>query len=175
MKGFTLVELLIVVFVMSIIATVGGDVLISTMRSSNKANIINEINQNANFVVSTIESVMRNGKQVSCIACTSGVGKELYIIDQYNQSNYFCITAANTVLRSSKLDCVADPTTSSLTNTNLISGVTVDNTLSSFSVSSSTPPLVTITLKITQGSGASSRIDYQAGSTFTKSIELRKY
>lgn len=173
LEGFTLVELLIVIFVMALIATVGGDVLISTLRSSNKANIINEINQNANFVMSSVESVIRNGK---CAYTSSG---NLVIIDQYNSVNTFSfgsVSGVNAVLKA-----VGTNPASTLTNINPVNGVDVVTASSSFNVDPDTPgcseknPLITVTLTIKQAPNAAGRIDYQAQSTFTKSIELRKY
>jgi|GEM_PF-1156565 prepilin-type N-terminal cleavage/methylation domain-containing protein len=186
--GFTLVELLVVIFVMALIATVGGDVIISTLRSSNKANIINEINQNANFVLSSVESVIRNAKSVQIL--DSPTNRQLEIIDQYNQKNGFCLktvlvsgSTVGVMARSSD-GCV---TTTNLTNANPVNGVSVylgaatppvpspAPTVSSFQISGTNPPLVTVTLTLRQGPAAPGRIDYNATSTFTKSIELRKY
>lgn len=187
-RGFTLVELLVVIFVMALIATVGGDVLISTLRSSNKANIINEVNQNANFVLSSVESVIRNAKSVQILDAPTN--HQLEIIDQYNQKNDFCFKTISVsgstvgVMARSSDGCI---TATNLTNSNPINGVSVylgaatppvpspAPTESSFQISSSSPPLVTINLTLRQGPGAPGRIDYNATSTFTKSIELRKY
>ena len=177
--GFTLVELLIVIFVMALIAGVGGDVMISTFRSSNKANIINEINQNANFVLSTVESVARNGK------CSYMSGTNLIIVDQYNQVNTFSFGTGAQCGAAASATCVLKSvgagTASSLTNTNSQNGVAVVGASSSFEVvpvgatCATKSPMINVSLTLQQAPGASLRTDYQALSTFKKSIEIRNY
>lgn len=174
LDGFTLIEILVVVLVMSIIATVAGDVLISVLRSANKANILNEVNQNGNFVLSTIESTARNAK------CAYTNSANLVIIDQYNQINEFRFGVENGAGVVQK--ATSGGSFYSLTNSNSTSGVEVDTATSVFSVfptlsfcDQSKTPLITITVRLKQGLGAPGRVDYQADSIFKKSIELRNY
>lgn len=179
MSGFTLVELLIVIFVMALIASVSGDVVISTLRSSNKANIINEINQNANFVLSTVESVARNGK---CAYLETG---NLKIIDQYNQTNVFSFGNGAACGGAGSASCVLKSvngaTASSLTNINPQTGVFVVTSASSFNVlptgstCSTKNPIINVTLTLQQAPNAPTRADYRSATTFTKSIEIRNY
>ena len=49
-KGFTLVELLIVVSIIIIVVGVTGDIILSLVRSYSKTQITNEIEQNAKNV-----------------------------------------------------------------------------------------------------------------------------
>lgn len=172
LPGFTLVELLVVIFIMAIIATVASDVLLSVFRSSNKANILNEVNQNADFVLNSLEATMRNAKKV---VTPSGVNlNSVQIIDQYNQSNFYClITGAVNYLGKSTVSCSSG--VSSLTNTNPVTGVNVVQAGTNFSVSASSPPLVCLNLELKQAPTAPGRIDYNADRTFQKCFELRKY
>lgn len=173
LEGFTLVELLVVIFVMTLIAAVGGDVLISTFRSSNKANIINEINQNANFVMSSVESVARNAK------CAYSSAGNLVIIDQYNGRNEFSFGAVSGV--NAVLKALNGGSSFPLTNTNSQNGVNVVTASSSFTVTPNLSnctvknPLINISLTLEQAPSAAGRIDYKAMSTFIKSIEIRNY
>ena len=172
-SGFTLIELLIVTAITTLIAAVGGDVLISTFRSSNKANIINEINQNANFVMSSIESVARNAK-----CAYLNVGK-LVIIDQFNSRNEFSFGSVSGV--NAALKAVNGGSSFSMTNTNDQNGVNVVTASSSFNVTpnltncTAKNPLIDVSLTLEQAPNAPGRIDYQARSTFVKSIEIRNY
>ncbi|MCL5004076.1 MAG: type II secretion system GspH family protein [Patescibacteria group bacterium] len=176
MKGFTLIELLIAIFVTVIIFAVAGDVLVSVLRSSNKSNILNEISQNADFVLNSIESTARNGK---CAYMSSG---NLVIVDQFNQVNIFSFGPNPNGSGSSVFKQAGVGTPAALTNTDLVGGVDVDRSASSFNVLSDNPlsctakrPLIQVVLRLRQAPNASSRIDYQAGSTFYKSIEVRNY
>ncbi|KKS60297.1 MAG: hypothetical protein UV25_C0010G0024 [candidate division WWE3 bacterium GW2011_GWB1_42_41] len=53
-KGFTLVELLVVIALLGISIGVTSDILVSLVRSYNKTQIKNEVEQQANFVVTRI-------------------------------------------------------------------------------------------------------------------------
>lgn len=63
--GFTLVELILVIGLLAISVGVTNDVLISLIRTSSKTQIINEIEQQANFVSLKIEKELRNAKNAT--------------------------------------------------------------------------------------------------------------
>ena len=66
-KGFTLVELLLVVGLVALIAGFSGDIILSLVRSYNKTSTINEIEQVGNLAMGKLEkelksaSIVRNG------------------------------------------------------------------------------------------------------------------
>lgn len=64
-KGFTLVELLLVVALMAISFGVTSDILVTLMRSFNKTTVINEIEQQAGVVSLMIEKEIKNAAVVS--------------------------------------------------------------------------------------------------------------
>lgn len=64
-KGFTLIELLLVVALTSLAVGVTGDILVSLIRGYNKTNVINEIEQNANFISQKINKELRNAAQIT--------------------------------------------------------------------------------------------------------------
>lgn len=176
--GFTLIEILVVIFMVAMIAVIGGDILISILRSSNKTNILNEISQNADFVLNSIEAIARNAK------CTYYSGSNLVIIDEYNQRNEFRL--ATEAIGGYNVGVVQKDTAGggffTLTNSNPVSGVNVVTANSSFNIINPDPtcaavvnPLIEVTLNLTQGLGTSQRIDYKADSTFKRTIGLRNY
>lgn len=59
-KGFTLVELLVVIALLGISIGVTNDILVSLVRSYNKTQIKNEVEQQANFVGLKIERELRS-------------------------------------------------------------------------------------------------------------------
>lgn len=174
-KGFTLIEILVVIFIMGIMATVVSDVLLSVFRSSNKTNILNEVNQNADFILNSLESTIRNGKNAFMN------GNNLVIIDQYNQRNEFTITTDSINYSGNNYSvgvikkALAGGTFFAITNNNPATGVSVVIANTSFTVSTSNPPLICVTLRLIQGPASTGRIDYQADRTFPKCFELRKY
>lgn len=62
--GFTLVELLLVVSLLAISAGVTSDIIITLVRSYNKSQVSNEIEQQANFVGLKIEKELRNATRI---------------------------------------------------------------------------------------------------------------
>lgn len=59
-KGFTLVELLVVIALLGISIGVTNDILVSLIRSYNKTQVKNEIEQQANFVGLKLERELRS-------------------------------------------------------------------------------------------------------------------
>lgn len=66
-KGFSLLEILVVVSVIGIIAGITSDIFIQIIKSSNKANIITEIKQNGDAVLNQLERIIRNAEEITAI------------------------------------------------------------------------------------------------------------
>lgn len=66
-QGFTLIELLVVVSLIIIVVGVSGDIIVSLVRSYSKTQITNEVEQNANFVMTKLEKELRNANSVASI------------------------------------------------------------------------------------------------------------
>ncbi len=64
-KGFTLLELVIVIGLMALTVGVTGDILLSLVRSYTTTQIETELEQNANFVLLKLEKELRNAESVS--------------------------------------------------------------------------------------------------------------
>jgi prepilin-type N-terminal cleavage/methylation domain-containing protein len=66
-RGFTLIELLLVIALIGIAVGVTTDILLSLVRSYSKTEIINNIEQNANFVSQKLEAELREAISASLI------------------------------------------------------------------------------------------------------------
>lgn len=64
-KGFTLIELLLVVSLLAISVGVTNDILISLIRTNNKTQVMNEIEQQSNFLSLKVEKELRNSRTVN--------------------------------------------------------------------------------------------------------------
>lgn len=64
-NGFTLIEMLIVVALLAITVGITSDILISLVRSNTRTQILNEIEQQANFVSLKIEKELRDARDVT--------------------------------------------------------------------------------------------------------------
>jgi prepilin-type N-terminal cleavage/methylation domain-containing protein len=69
--GFSLIEMLVVIFVFSILGVVSTQILALSLRSSQKSESIGEVRGNLEYAVSTMERLLRNAKSVNCITSTS--------------------------------------------------------------------------------------------------------
>jgi len=164
-NGFTLVELLVSIGLVLIIGTIGTSVIASILRSYNKAHIINEIEQNGNYVLSLMESQIRNASSVACdgsspclkVNVTSQEGTVFsFEIDEVTVGIY----TYGVVKRNSEI----------ITNDDTTSGVAVVISESHFAVDGNK---VTIVLKIRQAPGAPGRVDYQADTTLQTTVVVR--
>ncbi|MCR4305670.1 MAG: type II secretion system GspH family protein [Candidatus Daviesbacteria bacterium] len=66
MRGFTLVEILVVMAIMAIVGTVLVAIFTNTLRGSNKSQILAAIKQNGQAVLDNIDKAMRDADGVVC-------------------------------------------------------------------------------------------------------------
>jgi prepilin-type N-terminal cleavage/methylation domain-containing protein len=122
-KGFTLVELLLVVSLTGIAFGVTSDILISIVRSQAKTQIMNNLEQQANFFSLKFEKDLRNayaveqydvsGNGVKISGKTNGVMYEIiYYIDEANgvlrrqEGGSALLITSNTVPGGVKVSCI---------------------------------------------------------------------
>jgi prepilin-type N-terminal cleavage/methylation domain-containing protein len=63
-KGFTLIEILVVIAIIGVIAGITSDIFVQVIKASNKANITTEIKQNGDSVLNQIDRLVRNADSV---------------------------------------------------------------------------------------------------------------
>jgi len=63
--GFTLVELLVVISLLAISVGVTGDVVITLVRSFNKSQVANELEQQSNYLGLKLEKELRNAESIT--------------------------------------------------------------------------------------------------------------
>lgn len=121
-KGYTLIELMLVIALLALTAGVTGDIIISLIRSYSKTQVANEIEQNANFVSLKLEKELRNAAKV-----VSASGNSVYFND--SQNNLICYNLSSGVMQRA-LDSTVGATSCNsnyvdLTNNDVVGGVTV--------------------------------------------------
>jgi prepilin-type N-terminal cleavage/methylation domain-containing protein len=70
-KGFTLVELVLAIALLAVSVGVTNDILMSLVKSNNKTQVMNEIEQQSNFVSLKMEKELRNARDVTTPASGS--------------------------------------------------------------------------------------------------------
>jgi len=68
-NGFTLIETLIVIFLMGIVLVAGGNMFFGIMKSASKVEVEREIKQNGEYALAIMERMIKNSREV--LECNS--------------------------------------------------------------------------------------------------------
>ena len=78
-KGFTLIEILVVVGILGIIAVVASNVFFTTLRSSGKTKVLTIVKENGDYALSVMERLIRDSQEVVTNSdgqyCINGMNK----------------------------------------------------------------------------------------------------
>lgn len=96
--GFSLVEMLVVIFVFSILGVVTVQILTISLRNSKKSKSIGGVRANLEYATSTMERLLRNAQSLTCVLSppppTNSI--RLNYVDEYGNSTYFrCVTSGS--------------------------------------------------------------------------------
>ncbi len=169
--GFTLIELLVVVGLVGILAAVSADLFSSILRAYNKTQIINEIEQNGNAVLSHLAQQIRNAARVSSTSSDT-----ITVTDQDGVETIFSFDTVHSL----ELDALATMIgvvkkgNDILTNYHSVGGINVVTDDSYFDVSTSGGmQQVKIFMKIQQAPNAPGRVDYEAETILETTVVVR--
>jgi len=62
--GFTMIEILVVIGILGVIATIGTSMFFTTFRSSTKTKILSTVKQNGDYALSVMERIVRDSQEV---------------------------------------------------------------------------------------------------------------
>jgi len=82
-KGFSLIEMLVVVFIFSILGVVSTQIMALSLRGSKKVESVVDVRAEVEYSLSTMERLLRNAKKVS--SCTSN---KIDYIDEWGKSAF---------------------------------------------------------------------------------------
>ena len=139
-KGFTLLELVIVIGLMALTVGVTGDILLSLVRSYTTTQIETELEQNANFVLLKLEKELRNAESVSEISDSS---LSFFIKDANNSEVKVVYSVTNGVVTRQ----VGAGSLDTLTNTSNSNGVLVNCSPCFSRVGSAPPDIIKISME----------------------------
>lgn len=107
-KGFTLVELIVVVGIMGILGLIFTNTLIQSLRGQSKVKIINEVKQNGQVILDRLSNDIRQAEDVVCIGTNEqnpgGKRDTIVIVKQGTYSRFRFIpptTDANGLIKRS--------------------------------------------------------------------------
>lgn len=174
-KGFTLVELLVVVSLIIIVVGVAGDIVVTVVRSYNKTQITNEVEQNANFVINKLEKELRNATEVVSVDAQSVVFVQTLSDGSTQNVTYSIVDASDEFGAEDEVYALAKTVGSgdplALTNYNSPRGVTVNPGNTNFEPVSSNPD--TVRIKLTLRQVGNPTVQFTQSTTLEKTVVVR--
>ncbi|MDP3955262.1 MAG: prepilin-type N-terminal cleavage/methylation domain-containing protein [bacterium] len=162
--GFSLIEVLMVVFVMGIVVVVGSQLFFSVLKGASKTELVKQVKQNGDYALGVMERQIRSAKSIKECTPTS-----LRIVNQDDNETVF------TCLLQDDVNKIAS-NSSTLTGNSVTlgSGACPGSLLFDCNGATLTPPKVTVTFSLYQ-KGSSTRPEEQAQLFFQQTISLRTY
>jgi prepilin-type N-terminal cleavage/methylation domain-containing protein len=88
LAGFSLVEMLVVIFIFSILGVVTTQSLALSLRGSQKSESVGLVKENLEYTVSTMERLLRNARSINVTDCNTNSDRLDYV-DEYGIAAYF--------------------------------------------------------------------------------------
>jgi prepilin-type N-terminal cleavage/methylation domain-containing protein len=167
-SGFTLIEILVVIGLLAIIATIGSNMFFTTLRSSTKSKSLTVVKQNGDYALATMEKLIRDSEKVIT-----------------NSDGSLCTTDMNKI-KTKRLDgsevefsCEGEGTVDGLIASNSARLISSDVKLDSCSFDCSSqgdfyPQVVTINFTLSQAA-VTARLEEQASINFKTTVTTRNF
>jgi len=159
-KGFSLIELIIVIALLGLSVGVTSDILLSVTSSYNKTQVMNEIEQQANFVSLRLTKELREATSIVEPSSVNVPGNTLTFLAGSTEVSYYLDTSDSGLYRKT-VDLVGNSAVSLLTVTTGVEGVILEcpgtNKDECFNLVEDNPAIVTYSFTFRKPTG--SRID----------------
>jgi prepilin-type N-terminal cleavage/methylation domain-containing protein len=121
-NGFTLIETLVVIFLMGIILVGGGGLFFNIMKGASKAEVEKEVKQNGNYAMAIMERMIKNS--IGVTACSdesltienADTGETIFSVDSEkiasSGANLLYLTSDNISVTSLYFVCIREPSIS---------------------------------------------------------------
>lgn len=122
-KGFTLIEILIVLILFGVLMIVGTDMFLNVLQNSNLATIQSDVRQNASNILSDVSGNIRASSNVSFnpppVIISSANGTVTYVQDINNNllKNGSQINSTSVIVPVFAVNCTGSPQTCTITIT----------------------------------------------------------
>jgi len=169
-QGFTLLELLVVIALLGVLAGVGADLFVHSLKAYYKSQVLNRLDQNGNYAMSTIINHARNAKEV-----TQDSAQQITVTDQSEATIVFTITTQ--VVGESTVGVITKKVgageAQTITAANPETGVDVDIVNSGFSLNLGNPPSLEINLKLWQPPASPIRTGERVSIDLSNTVTIR--
>jgi prepilin-type N-terminal cleavage/methylation domain-containing protein len=177
-KGFTLIEIIMVVFIFGIIIAVGGNLFFSILKGASKVEIGKDAKQSGDYALGIMERTIRNAQEIKTNSdgqiCTSNMKKiKLQNMDN-TVTEFYCEANSGVAKIASKSGTL---TTQYLSGNNITLASTnncTDSTLIFNCDATNSPPRVVISFTLIQ-KGTTAKAEEQASVTFNTTVFPRIY
>lgn len=122
-NGFTLIETLVVIFLMGIILVGGGGLFFNIMKGASKAEVEKEVKQNGNYAMAIMERMIKNSREVTvCPSSNDSLtiknidgGLTTFLGDNgkiasFSGTSTLYLTGDNVAVSSLSFVCIYEPT-----------------------------------------------------------------
>lgn len=167
--GFTLIELLLVIGLLTLSVGVTTDIVLNLVRSYNKTQITNEIEQNANFVYLKLERELRTAQSVS----TPAVGvsaTNLIFIDKDGNTIEYRVTSSRLERRVGTSGAYTKLTNDAANDP--VGGLDISCFNNCFTKTSQNPDVIQIGLSFRQ-TGSPSSVSFNGSIDLSETIVVR--
>lgn len=191
LKGFTLIEILVVIALLSVFGTLILTIFTRTLKGSNKAQIIGVIKQNGQAVLENMDKTIRNADDVVCVSNLDPPGPTIVINKNGVYTRYRFIKAnpyeANGYIqqdnpakpppeRTESVLCqdLMDTSATIITDNHLQTGVSITNATLKKEAKSGFKDIITIQFEVAAGEKAPEAIRGQIDAvSFQTTVQLR--
>ena len=172
-KGFSLVEILVVVAVLGIAISVGSSLLMTILHSASKARVLTEVKQNGDYASNLMERSLRNARDI--VDSCGGVSPCTDSYISFNNEDYEAVVFScevdgdgiNTIMRT------IGGNTERLIN-NIVQVVDCSSVFTiDFGTAGVSPDVITINFTLSQVTGT--RVEETAQVSFLKKVTLRNF
>lgn len=178
--GFTLVELILVVTILGLVASIIGGILFTTFRSANKASSVTVVRQNGEQALSQMTKQIRAAKTFGGVAGNDGVFRTACTEPNASELQYRHIKITDFSDQEIVFSCTNTvPYTITANNASLISSADVETAddgnacyFMCVQSASNVPPKIDIFFSL-ERAGAGSSTDQQSRQTFTTTVVPR--
>lgn len=95
-QGFSLIEMLIVLFVFAILAIVATQTLTLSLRGSKKSESVSKNRENIQYAVNVMDRLLRNARDITCATPSPATSNRVDYIDEYGNAAYFSCQTVGT-------------------------------------------------------------------------------